>query len=167
MKVENPLAFSFIMQDELYLLKSDKNTPIEANIPAIITETQPPEFNFMGGNKKSFLIITHYTAKDFIDEAHLAALENVLKRLGLETADVAIFNRAKYADAGAAEILGHFKPQKLLLLGKRAVPANLGELTLNTPKQLGNCNTLFSFAFEEMMDNNEHKKAFWEQMKQL
>jgi hypothetical protein len=26
---------------------------------------------------------------------------------------------------------------------------------------------LLSFSFNEMMDNNENKKAFWEQMKQL
>jgi DNA polymerase III psi subunit len=166
-KVENPLAYSFIMQDELYLLKNDKNAPLQAAPPAVNSKTQLLAFNFMGGNKKNFLIITHYPATEFIQADHLAALESVLKRLGLETGDVAIFNRAKYMDAAYAEILDYFRPQKLLLLGKMALHNGPGQLTLNKPQQLENCNTLLSFAFEEMMDNNEYKKAFWEQMKLL
>jgi len=42
MKVDNPQAFRFIMQDEIYLLDEDKgviNTPPAANIP--VAETQP------------------------------------------------------------------------------------------------------------------------------
>jgi len=42
MKVDNPQAFRFIMQDEIYLLDKDKgviNTPPAANIP--VAETQP------------------------------------------------------------------------------------------------------------------------------
>jgi hypothetical protein len=33
--------------------------------------------------------------------------------------------------------------------------------------QLNGCNTLFTFSFDEMMNSNDNKKAFWEQMKQL
>jgi DNA polymerase III psi subunit len=60
-----------------------------------------------------------------------------------------------------------FKPKKLLMLGKSSLPEDIELLTLNKPQQLNNCHTLFSFSFDEMMDNNENKKAFWEQMKQL
>jgi hypothetical protein len=81
--------------------------------------------------------------------------------------DVAIFNRAKYPDSSFEGLKDFFKPKKLLLLGKQALPEDLAPLTLNKPQQLNNCNTLFSFSFDEMMDNNEKKKAFWEQMKQL
>jgi hypothetical protein len=184
MKIENPVAFSFIMPDELYLLNKDKTiatavsditatatapatTSAPAPPPAPVVETPPVNFNFMGGNKKNLLVITHYPGLEFINDMHLTALENILKRLEFSLDDAAIFNIAKHGDADHQQVLDFFKPKKLLLLGKNTLPSGIGQLTLNQPQQLNNCNTLFSFSFDEMMDSNENKKAFWEQMKKL
>ncbi len=173
MKVENPAAFSFILQDDIYLLDADKLTcsvpkaePV-IETPVIKIETPPIKFNYLGGHKKNFLVIVHYPSKEFIEENHLTALENVFKRLGLSLDDVAIFNRANYSDFDFKKLMGYFKPQKLLLLGKLSLPGGIETLTLNKPQKLGDLQTLYSFSFDEMMDSNENKKAFWEQMKQL
>ncbi|MDB4901970.1 MAG: hypothetical protein JWQ63_1251 [Mucilaginibacter sp.] len=168
MKVENPVAFHFIMQDELYLLNKDKDsysnkiTPLQP-----IIETAPVSFNYLGENKKRFLIVVHYPALDFMDEKHLSALESTIKRLGFSIEDTAIFNRANYNDVSAEHLFDFFKPKKMLLLGAIAVPPNIEGLSHNKPMQLNNCKTLLTFSFDEMMDNTENKKAFWEQMKQL
>jgi hypothetical protein len=179
MKIENPIAFSFIMPDELYLLNKDKATTTAtaaaaatatATIPsarAPVVKTQLVNFNFMGGNKKKFLVIAHYPELEFIHDTHLTALENIFKRLEFSLDDAAIFNIAKYANINHQQILDFFKPGKLLILGSHAIPDGAAELTLNQPRQINNCNTLFSFSFDEMMDSNENKKAFWEQMKKL
>jgi hypothetical protein len=168
--VENPYAFSFIMNDELFLLKKDK-VAAAAVVPSppspTPVKTPPQGFNFMGANKKNFLIVTHYPETEFIDQAHLAALESVLTRLGLSIDDTAIINRAKYTDASHRELSDFFKPHKLLLLGEEALPAGMEPPTLNQPKKINGCPVLYSFSFGEMMDNNAYKKAFWEQMKQL
>ncbi len=173
MRVENPIAFSFIMQDDIYLLKNEQ--VLYANIAELppveetltVSETLPVGFNYLGGHKKNFLIIVHYPELEFIAEQHLTALESILNRLGFSLDDAAILNTANYAGATFQDLTDFFKPQKMLLLGKDAVPAGMEKLILNKPMQLNNCNTLFSFSFDEMMENNEHKKAFWEQMKQL
>ncbi len=168
MKVENPYAFSFIMDDELFLLKKDK-----AAAPAVVpsspspVKTPPQGFNFMGANKKNFLILVHYPETEFIHQPHLAALESVLTRLDLSIDDTAIVNRAKYEDASHRELADFFKPQKLLLLGGQALPDGMEPPALNQPKKINGCAVLYSFSFGEMMDNNAYKKAFWEQMKQL
>lgn len=167
MKVENPIAFSFIMQDELYLLNKDKIAAGINSAPKPVLKTQRAGFDFMGGNKKSFLIIVHYTREEFIDQIHLRALENILKRLDLNIDDTAIFNKAKYPGVNYEQVTDFFKPQKLLLLGEHALPDGIEPLMLNKPRRLNDCRTLFSFSFDEMMDKNENKKAFWEQMKQL
>lgn len=112
-------------------------------------------------------MITHYPQLDFIAEKHLTALQSTLKRLGFELEDVAIVNRAKYADAGFEVLADFFKPQKILLLGADALPAGFGTLQLNAPALINNCNMLYTFSFDEMMESNDKKKAFWEQMKQL
>ncbi len=168
MKIENPLAFSFIMPDELYLLKKDKELSSTISIPQpVLVETPPVNFNYMGMFKKSFLVIVHYPGLEFIDEKHLTALQSIFNRLEFNLDDVAIFNKAKYPETSFEHLTDFFKPQKLLLLGKHALPKDIAPLTLNKLQPLNNCHALFSFSFDEMMDNNENKKAFWEQMKQL
>jgi hypothetical protein len=178
-KIENPAALRFIMQDEIYLLNKDKmlyqadEAPLTIEAPqtikavTTIEETLPVSFNYLGGHKKNFLVIVHYSEPEFIDEKHLTALESILKRLEFSLEDVAILNRANYANASFEVLIGFFKPKKLLVLGKNSLPAGIEPLTLNSSRQLNNCNALYSFSFDEMMDSNENKKAFWEQMKQL
>lgn len=171
MKIENPIAYNFIMQDEVYLLNKDK-TGYSANIvspaePTPVLETPPVNFNYMGKHKKHFLVIVHYPDLEFIDEKHLTALENIFKRFELSIDDVAILNSARHNDVTFEQLDDFFKPQKLLLLGKNSLPGVTETLMLNKPKKINDCDTLFSFSFDEMMDNNEYKKAFWEQMKQL
>ncbi|GAA3970437.1 hypothetical protein [Mucilaginibacter dorajii] len=196
MKVENPVALRFILQDELYLLKADKVTyeiptvaepeiaepaveqapvVLQTPTPVIIPSTQIPvvpiietpsiSFKYMGKNLKRFLVLTHYPNLEFIDDAHLTALTNIIKRKDLEVNDLAIVNIATYPDAKYDDLQQFFKPAKVLILGKNALPQAAPTLTLNTPKLLGGLSNLYSFSFGEMMDNVEYKKAFWEQVK--
>jgi hypothetical protein len=189
--IENPAALHFIMQDDLFFLNTDKklyenkvitaapevtpveNTPpiAEAPVIEIVAEVavveQPMEFKYMGKKRKDFLVLVHYPELEFIHATHLTALENILKRKGYEIDDVAIFNTAKHATANFEAITAYFKPQKMLVLGKNALPQGISPLVLNVPQQLAGFAALYSFSFDEMMDNNDHKKAFWEQMKGL
>ncbi|HEY2582438.1 MAG TPA: hypothetical protein VGI43_11565 [Mucilaginibacter sp.] len=168
MKVENPLAFNFIIQDELYLLNGDKDSFInKVTIPEPVIETTPDKLNYLGGNKKNFLVVVYYPDLEFMDDKHLTALESTLKRLGFGLEDTAIVNRATYNEISHEHLVDFFKPQKMLLLGADATPAGPEAFNLNKPKQLNNCSVLLTFSFDEMMDNTENKKSFWEQMKQL
>lgn len=196
MKVENPVALRFILQDELYLLKADKaiyenlaiaepeienivnvapiaKEPIpvikqaEPAAPAPEIKTLPISFNYLGKNQKSFLVLVHYPETEFINDAHLTALTNIIKRKDLSVDDIAIVNVAKQVNTAYNELLSFFKPSKLLVLGNKALPPGIPPLALNTPKSSGGFTSLYSFSFGEMMDNVEHKKAFWEQMKTL
>jgi hypothetical protein len=176
-KTENPAALHFILQDDIFLLNQDRKAYSYTALPAeqpviqpeltVIVETKQVAFNYLGGNKKNFLIIVHYPGIDFMADAHLMALQNTLKRLGFELDDVAILNMANHAEADHETIVSHFNPQKLLLMGKSALPKNALSLKLNEQKMQGNCAMLFTFSFDEMMDSNDYKKAFWEQMKLL
>ena len=178
MKVDNPQAFRFIMQDEIYLLQQDKgiknipsaeNTPV--NKPLAVTEpiVETPQitFNYLGDNNKRFVVLVNYATEEFIAAAHLTALENILKRKELAIADVAIFNTHTYPGINIKQITEYFNPEKLLVLGAKALPAGIGKLTLNEPTPVGIYTALYSFSFDEMMDSNDNKKAFWEQMKKL
>jgi hypothetical protein len=185
--IENPAALHFIMQDDLFFLNADKNlyenkvidavpevvaaeivAPIAvAPVAEVAVVEKPVELKYMGKKLKDFLVLVHYPELEFIHATHLTALENILKRKGYEIDDVAIFNTAKHATANFEAITAYFKPQKMLVLGKNALPQGISPLVLNVPQHLAGFAALYSFSFDEMMDNNDHKKAFWEQMKGL
>jgi hypothetical protein len=173
--IENPIALHFIMQDDLFFLEGDKNAYKKADVAVAepikeaitiepILETKAVEFNFTG-TKGGMLILVHYPALEFIHDAHLTALESILKRKEIAISDVAILNMAKHSDAGFENIAARFEPKKLLVLGKQALPTGMAPLKLNVPQQLANSLALYSFSFDEMMDSPENKKSFWEQMK--
>jgi len=186
MRIENPAALRFIIDDDLYLLNKDKQAAALAPSKPITIETPPPisletlstqkpanaetavvEFKYMGSNKKNFLIMVHYADKEFMDDAHLTALENILKRMELYMDDVAILNIANHAAITLEEATNYFSPEKILLMGQKALPQNMAAPMLNQPEQLENSRTLYSFSFDEMMSSNENKRVFWEQMKTL
>ena len=167
MKIENPAAFSFILEDEIYLLDQDKIKPDRSLAPAPVIETPATQFKYMGGYQKKLLVLTFYRDAEFMDANHLEALNKVLTRLNFGVDDIAILNIANYAESIFFDIMGFFMPQKMLLLGEKSMPSGIEPLTVNAPKRLHNCHTLLSFSFDEMMDNQEYKKAFWEEMKKL
>jgi len=171
MIVENPLSYRFIFQDDLFLLNSDKQAfhdlPGQNPQEPPVSETPKIAYNYLGGYKKKLLVVTHYPEAAFIDQTHLGALESTLKRLSYELDDIAIFNLAVYHDTGFEVITEFFAPQKVLFLGKSALPVDVAPPSFNKPGALKGFHALFTFSFDEMMNNNESKKAFWEQMKQF
>jgi hypothetical protein len=189
MAIDNPALLHYFLQDDLYLLNEDKSvyndepkqvtaTQAEANmlleatvllapIPAPVAETPRPDFKYLGGNKKQFLILVNYIADEHIAETHLKALESTLGRKTLAIDDVAILNTARYTNNGHQELIAFFLPEKLLILGAAAIPAGLTSPQLNVIQQSENRQQLFTHSFEEMLTDREKAKAFWEQMKNL
>lgn len=193
MKIENPAALRFIIQDDVYLLQTDKKHAGEKSAPEPAVETASVNLNllqtdknhtgenpvaepvvepvalnlnYLGKHKKNFLVVVHYPEHEFIANDHLTALENILKRKDYSIDDVAVFNIAKNK-VDFDELTAHFNPQKLLLLGKNAIPEKMAAPVLNQSMALANCIALYSFSFDEMMSNVEYKKIFWDQMKNL
>lgn len=197
MKVENPAAFRFLLENELYLLNADKilydeiaepeptaavplSPVIEHTkpepvvvIPSLTPEPQPviqtpvADFKYQGKNLKNFLVLTHYKTDDFINARHLTALENILKRKDFGPDDVAIFNLANYSETKFSQLKPFFKPTKVLVLGGDALPQDIKVLKPNKPVTSNGITVLYTFSFDEMMDNVDHKKTFWELVKTL
>jgi hypothetical protein len=189
MAIDNPALLHYFLQDDLYLLNEDKNAyngqpklvivpqaeaeilpvaeaPAE-QIPTLVAETPKPNFKYLGGNKKQFLILVNYIADEHMAEAHLKALESTLGRKTLAIDDVAILNIAGHTTNNHHDIIGFFSPAKLLILGTPAIPAGMASPQLNVIQQLENRLQLFTHSFEEMLTDREKAKAFWEQMKNL
>ena len=166
-KVENPAALRFILQDDIYLLDEDKQAYLIAPVALPEIKTEPVVFNYTGHNKKNFLIVVHYPETEVMADAHQVALESVLSRKNHTLDDVAILNLHRYPGTSMQQLADRFKPQTLLLLGKAAIPAGLTEPGFNTPVNHEGINLLYTYSFDEMMGSNDNKKAFWEKVKTL
>lgn len=174
MIVENPLALPYIFGDDIYVLQQEKTLLNNSAIPAAEPAPIAPEiaapaitFTYTGGNQKKFLVLVHYPDHETMEQAHLSAFESTIKRKELSLDDVAILNLHRHAESGFQAIIAYFNPQKLLILGQKALPHELTSPPLNQLAKLDNCDTLYSFSFGEMMGNKNNTKAFWEQMKIL
>lgn len=197
MIIENPAALQFIINEQIYLSKSDMgNLTQQAPVVAVAEEQAPvasaeivPEpiiaealvaveiapvietpvlnFNYTGKNAKSFLIICHYEDMDSMDEKHLAALTSTLQRKELSLDDVAIVNLAQYAGATVRQIHSFFKPSRLLILGKQGILPGWDTFVFNQLLEKNDFKALYTHSFTDMMGDRDKTKAFWEQMKQL
>ena len=174
MMVENPLALQYIFTGDVYLLPQDKtlfNKPSGAysNEPDTTQSvTAPPvTFHFTGGYQKKFLVLVHYPGHETMDPVHLSALESTIKRKELSMNDIAILNLHKHPDSEIKMVTAFFNPKRMLILGKSAVLPGLTPPPLNQIIKQDDCDTLYSFSFNEMMGNKDNTKAFWEQMKVL
>lgn len=173
MTVEHPLALPYIFTDNVYLLPQEKALFNYQQVkPAEPQTDHPPAaqqmaFTYTGGYQKKFLVLVHYPGHDVMEPGHLSALESTFKRKELSFTDIGIVNLYAFADSEFIELVSFFNPEKILILGKNAVPRGLISPPLNQLIKLGDSLTLYSLSFGEMMGNKDNTKAFWEQMKVL
>lgn len=169
MPAESPATYSYLFQEELYLLDKDRaaySSPV--NVPAAtITAIETPQtvFKYFGANKKQLLVLVHYPDAEYMDIAHRAALDSTLKRLNIDPAeDAALLNMAN-CNAAITALKDYFRPSKILVHGMEALPGGLSP-AFNQLCEIDGCRVLYTHSFRDMMNNNEYKKAFWEQIKQ-
>lgn len=143
--------------------------PSSVTIPVVNTPVSTPArpYNYIGNYQNNFLILVSYPDHEVIGPAHLAALKSTIERKGMSLDDAAIVNVSKYPGHDIRAIGGHFKPQKLLFLGKAAIPGGFTPPPFNQLAKVGKSDALYTYSFDEMMGNKEITKAFWEQMKML
>jgi hypothetical protein len=190
--IDNTTALYFIMQDDIFLLNTEKNLynkkAATAEAVAVIAETEekapvavdtqveekaavdtPVQENikYKGSTTSGYVILVHYPGLEFMHDAHLTALENTFRRKGIEPGNVAIVNMAAHDGIAFEPIAAQLQPRKLLIMGKNAMPPAIAPVKFNQLSQLAECTVLHTFSFDEMMDSNENKKLFWEQMKLL
>ena len=179
-----PAQLNYFLQEDIYLLKTDKDLYRNANqtavtpLPVEPAPATPPEqpavaqtpaitFKYLGGNQKNFLVLAHYPAGEFLADAHLTALTSTLARINFTLNDVAIVNLAHQQEKSWQAISRFFEPKKLLVLGVNAAPHLLPRLNAHQLQQTDGIAALLTFSFDEMMSNNENKKTFWNQIKNI
>ncbi|WP_231459101.1 MULTISPECIES: hypothetical protein [unclassified Pedobacter] len=92
----------------------------ENSVKTVILEeplTQPKPFKFLGGNKKSVLILVNDNVNDVSTEQGRDLLRKIVKAIDLVTADFALLNYAAYHNTDFSELQQFFNPQLMLSFG--------------------------------------------------
>jgi DNA polymerase III psi subunit len=107
--------------------KIPKVYPQGPEIPHIVAEPLPEKtFKFLGGNKKSVLILVNDKENDVSTEQGRELLRKIVKAVDLGTPDFAILNYANYSGIDYTELHRFFEPVIMLSFG-----VEIAELKLN------------------------------------
>jgi DNA polymerase III psi subunit len=86
--------------------------------PHIVAESAPEKtFKFLGGNKKSVLILVNDSEHDVSTEQGRELLRKIVKAVDLGTPDFAILNYSNYKGTDFVELNRFFKPATMLSFG--------------------------------------------------
>ncbi|QDW28005.1 hypothetical protein FFJ24_025480 [Pedobacter sp. KBS0701] len=92
--------------------------PQGPEIPHIVAEPVPEKtFKFLGGNKKSVLILVNDCEHDVSTEQGRELLRKIVKAVDLGTPDFAILNYSNYKGTDFVELKRFFKPAIMLSFG--------------------------------------------------
>ncbi|MGN7988006.1 hypothetical protein ACTJKC_11740 [Pedobacter sp. 22226] len=107
--------------------ETPKVYPQAPEIPPIVAEPLPEKtFKFLGGNKKSVLILVNDQQHDVSTEQGRELLRKIVKAVDLGTPDFAVLNYANYKGTEYVELHRFFKPVIMLSFG-----VEIAELKLN------------------------------------
>ena len=167
LKATHPISLQFLLNEDLYLIDS-----IEIVQPSIAASSEEshsePEtiiFDYLGENNKYFLLLVNYPEHKIMAPKELEALQAILSAKKMELNDVAIVNMHRYPSITVQQLKAYFACNKIVLFGISPTQLQIPTLYSNQTTEHQGIKLLATFAFSEMMDNVEKKKAFWNVMK--
>lgn len=124
---ETVLNTENIQIPEIKSTQIPKVYPQAPEIPRIVEEPMPEKtFKFLGGNKKSVLILVNDQQHDVSTEQGRELLRKIVKAVDLGTPDFAVLNYANYKGTDYVALHRFFKPVIMLSFG-----VEIAELKLN------------------------------------
>ncbi|QNN42468.1 hypothetical protein [Pedobacter roseus] len=148
--------------------QTPKIYPQAPEIPHIVAEPLPEKaFKFLGGNKKSVLILVNDQQHDVSTEQGRELLRKIVKAVDLGTPDFAVLNYANYRGTDYIELQRFFKPVIMLSFG-----VEIAELKLNLTWQNEiiiheNTKIIFAPNLHHLDSDLTAKKTLWGHLQKI
>lgn len=155
---DNPFALQYLMNETLFRNKAG----IVVNTVHNELEAQP--LKFWGANEKNILFLLYHSKPDYFTEGAKDAFLKILSALKLSIEDVAVFNNGGTEELPFETIRTFFNPKICIFMGWKAEEGNA---PLNEIVEQNGIMMLSTYNFEEMLEDDEKKRAFWKSMKAL
>lgn len=165
-------ALRILMTEDLYILP-EKGSLIPVNtekVKEVIAEkTAEPsavkDFFYLGENNKYFLILFDDTQQKEMSNLHKETLLKIMSAKGLELRDLAIMNLHQFQGVSFNELKDFFSFSKIALFGIDPQRIALSAFSLNQIEKLDGAKVLCTFGIEEMINDTNKKREFWNVMK--
>jgi len=136
-------------------------------LPIVEEPLQAKAFKFLGGNKKSVLILVNDAAYDVSTEQGRELLRKIVKAVDLTTPDFALLNYANYKGTTYAELHQFFKPQIMLSFGVEASHLQLnlnwaGEIIVHETTRI-----IFAPNLHPLDSDLSAKKSLWGNLQKI
>jgi len=145
-----------------------KNYNLEVEIPRIVAEPKADlAFKYLGGNKKSVLILVNDQVNDVSTEQGRDLLRKIVKAIDLATPDFALVNYAQYQGTGFSALHQFFKPVIMLSFG---VEISTIQLNLDWNNEIivhDNTKIIFAPNLHQLDSDIGAKKLLWGNLQKL
>jgi len=137
-------------------------------IPHIVAEPGPEKtFKFLGGNKKSVLILVNDETNDVSTEQGRELLRKIVKAVDLGTPDFAILNYSRYRGTDFAELFAFFKPVTMLSFGVEITDLKLNLVWQNEIIAHGPTKIIFAPNLHHLDSDLTAKKLLWGNLQKI
>ncbi len=142
--------------------------PQAPEITHVVAEPAPEKtFKFLGGNKKSVLILVNDESNDVSTEQGRELLRKIVKAVDLGTPDFAILNYSKYQGTGFAELYQFFKPITMLSFGVEIAHLKLDLVWQNEIITHGTTRIIFAPNLHHLDSDLTAKKLLWGNLQKI
>ena len=145
-----------------------KNYNLEVEIPRIVAEPKADlAFKYLGGNKKSVLILVNDQVNDVSTEQGRDLLRKIVKAIDLATPDFALVNYAQYQGADFSALNQFFKPVIMLSFGVEISALHLNLDWNNEIIVHDNTKIIFAPNLHQLDSDIGAKKLLWGNLQKL
>ncbi len=140
----------------------------EIEKPHLIEEPITPKvFKFLGGNKKSALILVNDQLNPVSSEQGRELLRKIVKAVDLGTPDFAVVNYANYPDASFVELRAFFKPQLMLAFGVEISDLQLNYVWEHEIIAHENTQIIFAPNLHQLEEDAIAKRLLWKNLQKI
>lgn len=165
----------FIQQDKAAIPDQPEVVPVQILAPPAPkttepTETEvrnpePTEFVYQGENNKYFLVLIDDKIHTRMNPVHLEMLLKVMGAKKLELRDLAILNINRYPGLKFTALKNFFSCNRLVMFGVSPELITMPAIKLNKLESAGSVKVLVTYSLEEMRNDADKKREFWNVMK--
>ncbi len=170
LKTNQPQALRYLFDESLYSVGMDTLITEKAALRnGEADQDTIQSVDFLGENQRRILYIIEETAYSFFSEAALDAFTKTILALGLSLDDVAVFNLATHPNSTFSrdQLVDLFHPEKIIFAGTPPLRLGFEGISLQVATQAAGMKILHTYSFEDMLQDVQKKKQFWQAIKLL
>ena len=179
---QNQAALKMLFTDDIYFIP--ENTPTaplqpqlspaaKTEVPLTAVESMDPEakisvpadFDYLGENNKYFLVLIDDKIHTRINPVHQEMLLKVMSAKKLELRDLAILNISRYPEVKFNVLKTFFSCSRIVMFGVSPAEIGIPPVKANTIASAGTVKVLATYGLEEMRNDADKKREFWNVMK--